>query len=187
MAYMQHDCFELIGASAATTSRRVGVPVLTTLERQVIALAEREPLSSLSTGRRPIARALFGIEPARALADPRLEALRRFVVLSRHGRREATASGDVLVGLGFSPPLLADVRARMAGQQTRLPALFGWLAVAMLVVAAVALIASYVGELLPSTAIGLAFCLPLVVGLHRIIAPSTRPRQQRAAAHMARG
>ena len=109
MAYMQHDCFGIVAASAPIV-RRSG-SILSRLESEVVALADREPLSSLLTARRPIARALFGIQPATALADPRLEALRRFVVLHRHGHREAQASGEALVGLGFSARLLDDVRA----------------------------------------------------------------------------
>lgn len=111
MAYIQHGCFGNVGASAPDMSRRLDAPVLTPLEFQVVALAGREPLSSLATGRRPIARALFGIEPAKALANPRLEALRRFVVLHRHGRREASAAAVALVSIGFSRRLLNDVRA----------------------------------------------------------------------------
>ncbi|WP_129586261.1 hypothetical protein [Sphingomonas montana] len=77
----------------------------------MVALADREPLSSLATGKRLIVRALFGAETARALADPQLEALRRFVVMYRHGRRGAAAAAEVLVSLGFSRQLLDDVRA----------------------------------------------------------------------------
>ena len=114
MAYMRHDCFGIVGASVPTTSP--GVSTLSHLERQVVSLADREPLSSLVTAKRQIARALFGIEPAKALADPRLEALRRFVVLHRHGCREAQASGEVLIDLGFSARLLDDVRALVAAR-----------------------------------------------------------------------
>lgn len=55
MAYIQHDCFGIVGALAPTASRRVNT--LSPLEREVVALADREPLSSLSTAKRPIARA----------------------------------------------------------------------------------------------------------------------------------
>ena len=109
MTNMQYDCFGIVGAHAPTLSRRVNT--LSPLEREVVALAGREPMSSLATTKRPIVRALFGIEPTKALADPRLEALRRFVVLHRHGRREAEAGGQVLIDLGFSARVLADVRA----------------------------------------------------------------------------
>ena len=124
MAYMQHDSFGIVGALAPTVRRSVNT--LSRLESEVVALADREPLSSLATAKRPIARALFGIEPAKALADPRLEALRRFVVLHRHGRREAQASGEALVDLGFSARVLDDVRALVtARHRTRFPAAVG--------------------------------------------------------------
>jgi len=58
------------------------------LEWSVIALAGRDPLSSLDIpGRIASALAtLFGQRGNLGLADPRLEALRRFVVLARHAR-----------------------------------------------------------------------------------------------------
>jgi len=124
MAYMQHDCFGNVGTLAPTVRR--SFDTLSRLEREVVALADREPLSSLKTVKRSIARALFGIEPATALADPRLEALRRFVVLHCHGRREAQASGEALVDLGFSARVLDDVRALVtARHRTRFPAAVG--------------------------------------------------------------
>ena len=173
MAYMQHDCFGITGSSTTSVGRNAAVPTLTYLERQVIALASREPLSSLSTRKRPIARALFGVEPARALADPRLEALRRFVVLHRHERREATSTGERLVGLGFPPRLLDDVRARVSVRKpTWVPAFIGMVAIAALLATVVGVISSYLGELLPATAIGLALCLPLVAGLHGLLVPT---------------
>ena len=182
MAYMQHDCFGIVGSSPPSAGRHAAAPTLTALERQVIALATREPLSSLLTEKRPIARALFGVEPARALADARLEALRRFVVLHRHERREAVSSGELLVGLGFSPRLLDDVRARVAIRKpTWVPAFLGLVAMAALLAAIVGALASYLGELLPATVIGLVLCLPFVAGFHNILAP-TRSGQRRAGA-----
>jgi hypothetical protein len=58
------------------------------LEWLVIALAKRDPLSSINKpGRIATALgALFGVHPNPGLADPRLEALRRFVVLARNLR-----------------------------------------------------------------------------------------------------
>lgn len=182
MAYMQHDCFGIAASSSASFGRRASAPTLTSLERQVIVLAAREPLSSLSTGRRPIAQALFGVEPARALADPRLEALRRFVILHRHERRETTSSGELLVGLGFSPRLLDDVRARVAVRKsTWVPSFFGLVAIVALLAAVVAVIANYLGEVLPATAIGLAICLPLVAGFYNILLPARSGRRRTAA------
>ncbi len=58
------------------------------LEWLVIALAKRDPLSSIGKPGR-IASALgtlFGARPNPGLADPKLEALRRFVVLARNLR-----------------------------------------------------------------------------------------------------
>jgi hypothetical protein len=75
---------------------------LAALEMTVVALALRDPLWSVDEPRRwtwgPQAQAR-----RLQLANPRLEALRRFVVLARHGRRiESTLEAAVLLAAGFS-------------------------------------------------------------------------------------
>jgi hypothetical protein len=70
-------------AKLAPVSRETG---FSGLEWSVVALAERDRLSSLRTpGRVAVALGtLFGDRPNPQLADPRLEALRRMAVLSWH-------------------------------------------------------------------------------------------------------
>lgn len=61
---------------------------LTSLEWLIVALAQRDPLSSIEKPGRiaMMLFALFGDRPNPRLADPRLEALRRFTVLVRNLR-----------------------------------------------------------------------------------------------------
>src|SRR5687768_385210 len=64
-------------------------PAFTPIERSVIALARIENPSS-ARPRKVLSRLgeiLFGISPSKPLANPRLEALRRFAILARasHG------------------------------------------------------------------------------------------------------
>lgn len=80
-------------------------PRLSALEWSVVALAAKDPLSSLRTpGRMAVAMgALFGDRRRSALADPRLEALRRIAVLSRHqGYTVAPTEIRAFVAAGFS-------------------------------------------------------------------------------------
>lgn len=76
---------------------------LAPLERTVVALALRDPLWSVPgdnpTGRRAWLRRDDQRGRHMQLANPRLEALRRFVVLRRHGQGEGTS----LLTAGFSP------------------------------------------------------------------------------------
>jgi hypothetical protein len=90
----------------------MALPVLSRLEWQVvrIALAEAdravaEPAAARSRLGRWIAashRWLTGVEPAAGLADPRLEAVRRFVVAVRRGAADTGPRGEALLALGFS-------------------------------------------------------------------------------------
>lgn len=178
MAYMQHDGFGASGGSPTAGTYREVASVFTALERQVIALAARDRLSSLATARRPIAQALFGVQPARALADPRLEALRRFVVLCRHGHRGAESSRQALIATGFSRKLLDDLCGTIpVNRPAAVPALIGLAAIVTLFAAVVALVARSVDAWLPATAIALAVCLPLVVSVHTLWAPAQHPRR----------
>lgn len=75
------------------------------LEWVVVALAQHDPLSSLeSPGRIAVALGLlFGRQTNPRLADPRLEALRRFVVAARHfGHRLPHGEVTRFVEAGFS-------------------------------------------------------------------------------------
>lgn len=75
------------------------------LEWSVVALAERDPLSSLRTpGRMAMALgSLFGDRPNPKLADPKLEALRRLAVLTwHHGFQVAQSAVRGFLEAGFS-------------------------------------------------------------------------------------
>jgi hypothetical protein len=76
---------------------------LAPLERTVVALALRDPLWSVPAESPAGPRHWFRRDDPRGrhmqLANPRLEALRRFVVLRRHGQGE----GVNLLTAGFSP------------------------------------------------------------------------------------
>lgn len=78
---------------------------LTSLEWLVVALAQRDRLSSLETPGRiaTMLGTLFGSRPNPRLADARLEALRRFVVLVRN-LRDRLPQGETarLLAAGFS-------------------------------------------------------------------------------------
>ena len=79
---------------------------LSALEWSIVAIAERDRLSTLRTpGRTSMAmRLLFGERPNPRLADPRLEALRRIAVLSwHHGYTIPSAEVRGFLAAGFSP------------------------------------------------------------------------------------
>ena len=105
MAYLN---FSEVGAAGTTTIapvESVAPARLSALEWSVVALAAKDPLSSLRTpGRMAIAMgAVFGDRRYPTLADPRLEALRRIAVLGRHhGYTVAPAEIRAFVAAGFS-------------------------------------------------------------------------------------
>lgn len=57
----------------------------------------------LTSGFKRLTRVLTGIEPPRPLADPRLEALRRFVCSARRQRDDADDHARALLEHGFNP------------------------------------------------------------------------------------
>lgn len=82
---------------------------LTIIERVVIALAQRDPPSSL-VPRRHIVRQIFGDGTCPALAAPRLEALRRYAILRRvHGTALARLERDQLLAAGFDDLQLSKI------------------------------------------------------------------------------
>jgi hypothetical protein len=94
MAYRAFDEWQ----RAATAAPRIGAsssvspdPVFTTTEHHAIAVARGDGRWSVHprTLLTRLAGALFGVRPPNPLADPRLEALRRFAVLAR------VSNGDV--------------------------------------------------------------------------------------------
>lgn len=100
-------------ATTGTASVHDTVSRIAPLERQVVQLASNDARSSLKAPGR-IARLLhwvFAVKPANRLADPRLEALRRFAVMARlHGDALPAAEVDRLIGAGFVREALAEIR-----------------------------------------------------------------------------
>lgn len=112
MAYLFQD--ELLG-SAPTMWKPAATAALSPIEARVVELAMTDRLSSLATSawRRTLT-AMLGVRPAQALASPRLEALRRFVVLARHARVAAQDELARLLTLGFTREQLSAVETRIA-------------------------------------------------------------------------
>ncbi len=80
--------------------------LLTPLERTVIALARADRPASLRPQRR-LSMLLFKRRPSPALANGKLEILRRYVVLIRH--RRGAAEGGQLAALGYQPRQIAEI------------------------------------------------------------------------------
>lgn len=89
---MAYVAFSEIGGATAAAPRTKAA--LSALEWSVVALAERDPLSSLrAPGRMALAfGALFGSRTTTKLADERLEALRRVAVQAWHRGYDVPAS-----------------------------------------------------------------------------------------------
>ena len=95
-------------------------PLFTRGEYQVIELARRDGIRSIRPRSWPtrIAERLFGIRPANPLADPRLEAIRRFAVAVKHGHgsmieaeyRQFQAAGYALGHADFIIQRMTDKR-----------------------------------------------------------------------------
>ena len=134
MAYLTFS--ELGGAAAAKAIAAPAVPQpdpvpvaagLSALEWSVVAIAQRETLSSLKRpGRIAMAMGtLFGTRARTPLADPRLEALRRIAVLAWHrGDNLPTSEIKSFLGAGFTTHqfelLLTSIgRGRLAGTRRR--------------------------------------------------------------------
>lgn len=89
MAYRNYPETDVVarplGAAPVAAAEAAG---FSELEWSVIEIARRDPLTSIEApGRFAVTLAnLLGRRPALPLADPRLEALRRFVVVSHHLR-----------------------------------------------------------------------------------------------------
>ncbi|MCW4460220.1 hypothetical protein OK349_00740 [Sphingomonas sp. BT-65] len=106
MAYL---AFAEHGAAFATPGAVRTAPEsarFSALEWSVVALAERDRLSSLrEPGRMAVALgSLFGERRSTRLADPKLEALRRMAVLTWHnGYRVAQSAVRGFLAAGFTP------------------------------------------------------------------------------------
>jgi hypothetical protein len=108
-------CADVEGAAASG---------LSTLEWQVVAVAQGDPLSTLAPPSRLAAtlRLLFGIEPGKSrLADPRLEALRRAAVLAWHkGYALPPHEVQAFHDAGYSPEKLESLLAGISQRRAHL-------------------------------------------------------------------
>lgn len=100
-------------AVAKRAENRADVPPLSALEWKVVSLAMREAGEARGTGeRRGWLGRLFGsatgMRPRLPLADPRLEALRRFVCRVRD-RADVSELKPRLIELGFHPNQISAV------------------------------------------------------------------------------
>lgn len=111
MAYLAFSEPGMAGYARVEAARKLAEvveqrPMLSELERSVIALARRDGPSTL---RQPglLSRMLewvFGIKASTQLADPKLEALRRIAVLSwRRGYSVPSAEVRAFLSAGYSP------------------------------------------------------------------------------------
>ncbi len=102
MAYISFAEGELLQAPRANSAQQAG---FSALEWSVIALARRDPLSSLNQPGR-VAKALaslFGLWRDSSLADGRLEALRRIAILAwRNGHAVPVSELRAFKAAGFS-------------------------------------------------------------------------------------
>jgi hypothetical protein len=95
--------------------RGVGPLAFTPLEEQVIELAQTDGPASLEAPGlvERLLKTIFGLRSAtRALADPRLEALRRAVVVTRHRHHLPDAQAAALREAGYAPTQIRMIEAR---------------------------------------------------------------------------
>jgi hypothetical protein len=124
MAYLDHaSAFAVAGAQAvpagwAMSHEESG---FSALEWTVISLARRDRIGSLHTPG-PMARALgslFGVGRQSALADPRLEALRRIAVHAWHkGYTLPVSEIKRFLAAGFSAAQVETLLASISGKRT---------------------------------------------------------------------
>lgn len=109
MAYLMglHDfgAATWIRSVAKVTPRTPEIDTFGELEREVIAIASRDRLSTLEEPGRlgRMIRLIFGVRASLRLADPRLEALRRIAVLIRHhGHAVAAEEVGAFLAAGYT-------------------------------------------------------------------------------------
>lgn len=106
MAYRAFDDWSRAAISYLPRPARVEAPAFTSLEMQAIALAKADGAWSIRPKDRfvRLVERIFGFRQANKLANPRLEALRRFAVVSRLSRgRPADAEIARFLNAGFTP------------------------------------------------------------------------------------
>lgn len=99
-------------AYSAKASERASDVGLTSLELTVIALSHRDPVSSVKPRGRLFS-ALFGTQSRLALANPRLEALRRYVVLFRLEDSPPDEAGQALRDAGYTSRQIEEIDGRI--------------------------------------------------------------------------
>lgn len=102
----------MVPASRDATAVHLPGLTLSTAERRAALLAHGDASRPGWDGRATLAgwlgTHLFGLRRVQPLADPRLEALRRFACLLRRGDARADAAAAGLRQLGFSPFALRE-------------------------------------------------------------------------------
>jgi hypothetical protein len=118
----------IVRPSASTLARNSDVPVvasadenLTAIERAIIALSLRDPIASVKPqgwfSRSGFSVLVFGPRRTFLLANPRLEALRRYAILFRHADPEAAAAGQSLREAGYSAGQIDEIDRRSAASR----------------------------------------------------------------------
>jgi hypothetical protein len=120
MAYVDTRPHALAWSPYFTARCTTSAPLLQRIERDVLLASRHDRPSSLertSLLGRWIAR-LFGFETSNRLADPRLEALRRFaVLLRRRGDRLPRCEEARIAAAGFTPTQVSEIRRLVDGNR----------------------------------------------------------------------
>ncbi len=109
------EAIETFGTVAPFQLREVGPVAFTALEEQVIGLATTDGLGSIEQPGRfeRLVRRFFGLRaPRRTLADPKLEALRHAVVVTRHRHHLPDVQAAALREWGYAPTQIRMIEAR---------------------------------------------------------------------------
>jgi hypothetical protein len=170
MAYVDTRPHELAWSPRAATRAPIfSAPLLLQrVERDVLLASRQDPSSSLKS-KGPIGRwmgRMFGFEDPNRLADPRLEALRRFAVLLRRRGDRLSASEETRIFVaGFSPAQVAEIRRLV--EDERAPRRRTWkrrvLALAALVLAVEAVIFRLASAYFSDGLIGFVFTLTMLI------------------------
>jgi hypothetical protein len=185
MAYLdlnEGNPFETTTARDMPAERRLGAQ-----ERLVVLLSRKDPLWSLRPrhSQSRLLRFLFGIEAPHRLADPRLEALRRYAVTYRL-RDAGTAEAEMdATDLGFTANQLAQMRQLIDGARANRvrPAAAATLRSLLLMLAGLLIFFDLTAWLSPrvdSTLIGFVVAAVALVSFAPLLAQADDRRRQHA-------